>query len=85
MRERTLWDSVALSLATYPMLIFYLTIFTAPAAIFVALRHWKSPRSLVPRTRFRFVLALLFAGAQVVGWAVLVVFLTVAISSGLPD
>ena len=70
-RERTLWDSVALSLATYPMLIFYLTIFTAPAAIFVGLRHWRSPRSLVPRTRGRFVVALLLATAQVVGWVVL--------------
>ena len=81
-RERTLWDSVALSLATYPMVIFYLTILTAPAAIFIALRHWKSPRSLVPRTRVRFVVALTLAVGQVVGWVVLVGYLAVVVASG---
>jgi hypothetical protein len=36
----------------------------------VALRYWKRPLSILPRSRFRFLLALLLAGGQLVGWTV---------------
>src|SRR6267142_6972300 len=45
--KRTLYDSIALSMAVYPMLIFYFTVITAPMTLFVAIRYWKSPPSLV--------------------------------------
>lgn len=69
--HRPLYDSMALSLAILPMLIFPFTIFTAPVAIYIAIRYWKRPGSILPRTRFRFVLAILIALAQIVGWAAL--------------
>jgi hypothetical protein len=72
--SRFLYDSLALYLAFWPMFAVILTIFTAPAAIYVVLRYWNAPRSLVPRTRLRFILALLLAAAQVAGWAVLLVW-----------
>ena len=56
--RRVLWDSVALSIALLPLVTligFYFFILTAPAAIFVALRYWKRPGSLLPRTKARFV------------------------------
>jgi hypothetical protein len=67
--ERILWDRVALSVALLPMLIFYFTVFTAPIAIFIALRHWKTPGSLVAHGRWRFVVAILVATLQIAGWA----------------
>lgn len=45
-----------------------LTVITAPAAIFVALRYWNAPRSLVPRGRGRLILALSLSTVQLVLW-----------------
>ena len=83
--ERTLWDRIALSLAVLPMLIFYFTLITAPMAVFIALRYWRSPLGLVTLNRFRFVLALAIAGLQIVGWIVLFGWLAVLFTSELSD
>jgi hypothetical protein len=72
--ERTLYDSIALSLAVYPMVIavfIYFTFITAPMALFVAIRHWKSPLSLVRRTRTRLVIAIILSSLQILGWVCL--------------
>src|SRR5450432_3376511 len=53
--HRTLYDRIALSLAIYPILIFYFTLITAPMTLFVAIRYWKSPPSLVRPGKIRFV------------------------------
>src|SRR5262249_16864330 len=45
--KRTLYDRMALGLAVFPMLVFWLTIITAPMALYIAIRYWKSPTSLV--------------------------------------
>ena len=73
--ERTLYDRIALSLAVYPLLIFYLTILTAPAAIFISLRYWKAPGSIVRGKKPRFVAAIVLSLAQIAGWIALAVFL----------
>jgi hypothetical protein len=62
--SRTLYDSIALALAVYPVaLIFgiYFTPITAPMALYVAVRHWNAPRSLVRRTRARSIAAIILA------------------------
>ena len=69
-QERTLYDNIALSLAIYPLLIFYFTIITAPLAILMAIRYWNVPRSIVHRTKARLVFAILIAGLEVAGWVV---------------
>jgi ribosomal protein S27E len=74
-QERTLYDSIALSLAVYPLLLFYLTLVTAPVTLWVAIRFWDAPRSLVHRTRARLVLAILIAGAEILGWMVVIYLL----------
>jgi len=74
-RRRTLWDSVALGVAFLPMLTFWpLTFATAPAALFLAVRHWGDPRkSPIPRTAFRNGLAAFLATAQILAWGALLV------------
>jgi hypothetical protein len=68
-RGRTRHDHIALALALVPLLIFYLTIFTAPAALVYAIYHWKSPGSLVPnRRRLLLVCAVLIASLEIIGW-----------------
>lgn len=76
--QRTLYGSIALSLAIYPILIFYFTIITAPMALFVAIRYWKSPPSLVHRSKIRFVAAIIFALLQIAGWGILFISLATA-------
>lgn len=66
--QRVLYDNIALSLAILPLLIFWFTVLTAPATLFLVVRFWNRPTSILPRTRIRFVLAALIAGLQVVGW-----------------
>lgn len=71
---RTLHDSVALTLAVLPLLIFYFTLITAPLALFWAIRSWKLPSSILPRRRrVRLVAAMVLASLQIVGWVVAIV------------
>jgi len=69
--ERVLHDSVTLTLAVAPITMWPLTIFTAPVALFRAIRDFNKPASLVRRARWRLALAALLALAQVVGWGLL--------------
>jgi len=73
--ERTLYDSLALSLAVVPLVIFYLTFVTAPAALYIAVRYWNAPRSIVHRSKIRLVLAIIFASLQIVGWGIAIYFI----------
>lgn len=73
--HRTLYDNISLVLATIPLLIFYITFITAPISLFIALRHWKSPSSIIPRTKVRFILAIFFSALQITGWIILFVYL----------
>jgi hypothetical protein len=73
--QRTRYDSIALSLAIFPVLIYYLTFITAPMALFVAIRYWNSPPSLVGQNRARSVLAILLALLQMAAWIMIIFFL----------
>lgn len=75
--QRILYDGVALALAFWPLLalvfwpLFFLvvfTLFTAPASVYVVLRYWKSAGSILPRSRFRYLLALFLAVGQIAAW-----------------
>ena len=50
------------------MLFFFVTCITAPLTLYIVVRYWKTPASLLPRTRVRFVLAALIALLQIGGW-----------------
>jgi len=68
--ERYLYDNIALSLAVYPTLVFYFTLITAPMALYIAIRYWNAPRSIVHRTKLRLISAIAIASLQLAGWAV---------------
>jgi hypothetical protein len=80
--KRTMYDSLALLLSTLPGLFVWPALFSAPAALFIVIRHWRAPSSLVPRTRIRYYLAALFAVAELVGLG-FVIYGVVQVSSGL--
>ena len=62
-------DRIAILLAVAPMLIFYFTLFTAPAALFYSIWHWKSPGSIVPnRRRLNLIVAIVIASLEIAGW-----------------
>ena len=73
--RRVLYDDIALSVAVVPMIIFYFSILTAPIALFVAIRYWNAPGSIVPRSKIRFILAIGIAILQLLGWATLLYFI----------
>jgi len=79
--QRTLWDQIALSVAVLPMLIFYVTLVTAPIAIILGIRHWNTPGSLVRSSRWRFVVAIGIGALQLVGMALLIVGLAATLRS----
>lgn len=66
--RRVLYDGIALQLSVFPMIFVIPTILTAPAAMYMCVRYWKTPLSVTSRTRIRFVLAFLLSGAQMYGW-----------------
>ena len=66
--SRTLYDSIALTTALAPLLLWPITAFTAPIALFVAIRYWKRPLSLVRRWRWRSALAILIALGEIAAW-----------------
>lgn len=75
---RTRHDRIALAMALLPMLIIYLTIFTAPVTLFYAIRHWKSPASIVPNRRhLNLIIAMIIASLQICGWILLITWLIV--------
>lgn len=74
--KRVLWDNIAMTTAIGPLLIWPLTIVSAPTAIFLALYGWRKPRSLVPRrASLNFIAAIVFAFLIIAGWIVGIVFL----------
>jgi len=78
--QRTLYDNIALALAVYPVasvIGIYFTIITAPIALYISIRHWNTPTSVVRLGKIRHVLAVLLSVLELAGWAVLVYFLTV--------
>jgi hypothetical protein len=66
--RRPLYDGIALTLAVLPVLIWPFTCVTAPAALFVGVWSFWTPGSIVPRSRYRAVLAIIIAGVQIALW-----------------
>jgi len=69
--RRTIYPQMAFALALYPLLIPYLTLLTAPAALFVSVRYWKEPGSLVSPARMRKILAVVLSSLQLAAWIAL--------------
>ena len=70
-----LWDTIALRVALLPVtIIFWWAVFvSAPAALFLAIRHWNSPRSMVSPGRWKLGLAATLASLQILVVAALLI------------
>lgn len=65
--HRTLYDTTALRLSLVPLLL------TTPVALYLAARYWNTPTSIIPRSKARFILAILFSLLQI-AWGILLVY-----------
>lgn len=69
---RTRWDNIALSLAVLPLLLWFVTIVTAPVALFIAVwQGRKGSCSVVQRSGWRYWLAGALALLQVAFWIII--------------
>jgi hypothetical protein len=82
--SRVAYDSIALTLAAAPLLMFPLTMLTGPVAIFLAVRYWKRPLVLMHRNRWRFVVAIVLGLLEVggLGWLIVYTMLRRAAAAG---
>lgn len=80
--RRVLYDNMALMLALLPILMWPFTLLSAPAALYIVIRHWKSQGSIIPRSKFRFVLAGILASLQIAGWGLFAYFLISNLGTG---
>jgi hypothetical protein len=75
-RERVLYDHAALTIAVLPLLAWPLTILSAPAVVYIVIRYWNAPGSIVRRARkLRFSIAMIIALAQIAGWIALLYYM----------
>jgi hypothetical protein len=65
---------VALALATLPFLLIWPALIGAPWSLVIVATRWNAPSSVVPRTKIRFILAVLFALAEI-GFMVFVIYM----------
>jgi hypothetical protein len=72
-RSRALYPGIAMAVAVLPLLIWPVTLVTAPAALCVVYSGWRKPQSLVQPGRTKLVLSGIIALVEIAVW---VTFLT---------
>ena len=71
--RRVCYDQVALLVAFLPMFMVWVTIVSAPIAIYLSIRYWNAPTSILPRTKIRFIRAIALALLQIFIWVMVFV------------
>jgi hypothetical protein len=66
--HRVCYDRIALFIALFSMLLIWPTLITAPIVLFMVIRYWSAPGSIIPRSKVQFILAFVMACLQIVGW-----------------
>jgi hypothetical protein len=75
--RRTLHETIALHLSFLSILIFYISFITGPLALYWAIKHRKTPSSLVRNTKLSWFLAVFLSSLITLAWIVVIVFLIV--------
>ena len=72
--HRILYDKIAFFLSVLPfsVILWFFSIFTIPATIFVVVRYWNTPCSIASAGKSRFVLAFILAVLQIFGWVMFI-------------
>jgi hypothetical protein len=81
-KARVLYDTWALVLPFGLLILWPLTILSAPAVIALTITKWKQPLSLVRRSRWRFVVGLAAALVQGGLWLWLIIYLMAKAGTG---
>ena len=76
--SHTYMDSILLSASIMGFLIFQLALVTAPMVLILAIVNMRKRMSVLPRGRWRLVLACLFSVLQIVLWAFFIIGLMTA-------
>lgn len=71
-RRRTLHGHVAVALALYPLVLWPMTLLTAPCTVGYVLMRWNAPGSLIQSQKPRLAAAMGFALLELGGWAWLI-------------
>ncbi|TAL02203.1 MAG: hypothetical protein EPO07_07580 [Verrucomicrobia bacterium] len=81
---RTRYDNMIFGLAVLAFVppIIYISFFTSAAALFLMIRHRKSPLGLTQRSRVKFYVGGIIALLQFLGWLALGTWLIARISNG---
>lgn len=75
---RLRWDNIALSLSVLPLLLWFITIVTAPVVLFIVIwQGRKGPCSVVQRSGWRYLLAGALALLQIAAWVSLFIMFLV--------
>ena len=61
-----------MSLAIVGIIFYAFSIVLAPIAIYVAIRHWNSPGSLLGVSKNRYVIAIIIASLELTGWLIFI-------------
>jgi hypothetical protein len=72
-RTRTLYPGIAMAVAVLPLLIWPVTLLSAPVALCVVYSGWRKPQSLVQPGRTKLIIAAIIALVEIGAW---VTFLT---------
>jgi hypothetical protein len=73
--KRTLYDGIALGICLFGLVVFYVGFITAPAALYLAIRHRNAPTSLVRPRSWRTSLAIVISSLQILGFLALLLYL----------
>jgi hypothetical protein len=73
--SRVLYDSIAVLTPWLSMFLWPLTIITGPGAVVFSILKWRQPLSLVRRSRWRFLFAILGGLVETAGWILVIGYL----------
>lgn len=74
--RRVLNGALAFHLSFWPVFMVFPTLITAPAAIFFAVRHWRTPAGALKKPLIGSIVAFLLAAGQIIGWIVFFILLS---------
>lgn len=69
------FDSLALALSTLPILTWIFSLLSAPVALGLSVFTFRRECSIVPRSKIRFLLAILFSAATIAAWVFFALYL----------
>jgi len=70
--EYTRYDKMALAFAAVSILFWPISFATAPASLILSLYHWKTPCSLVQKSKSSFILSIILSLMIITAWIVVI-------------